>query len=1404
MKSSQDEVGIEAVRLFFQTTISEVSNNLPSNIVSLESISDQTLFDKSKEYFLSKLKESQSSLEKTKVNIMINEYIQKNSSDRRNERMKLEDELYPLKFVLMKRFKAPEDLESKTLGEIEITLHPYKFNELESRVLSEVFKIKPPVVQQIRTNLGHGYDLLTETVKDKLVIHLESEVAVPPYGFLIPANCQSHFASLDDINFICDFFCNLDEYNVTRLADLDLMDYKGDIRFNPLHGHNIYDPNSTSTSRKVEITFVVEKVLSSINIRLNSYQLADNFQDILKDLPKSFDKNDEANAQKFDDFFTQHGCFFLSGVSIGGYVCGKFRVNCERLTPDYFDYLRQRLVNIILNIKYGVSKEEFLKQTKEIEKEMLNPFYDLLSAELEWFGGDPKYYQKTFKDLSQVEWRSWERSVNSRPVILPHHLCLQPIFHVTKSHDNAILEAFKEHLLKLKKLHEQSPHRSLRLVEKSLMTQRSANRAVFFLYGLSGSGKTATLMHLFNGAKELQISSKESATRSVIEHIYPLKSDHWGISNLQISFVDCPGFGNTDGLNQDAINLALIEEFIKQHPQLGAQGIKWLGCPYHYPVYPNIVMIVIDVNDERMLGYQSRVASMFKVLKKKKLHLIDRKRANVVIVLTHVCCLLKKNWAARLDSKAHFVQLIARKFLKMQVPVVYIENDFDSFDLEEKGDFSILYNGEYQPKNLFDACIDIMKSSQDEVGIEAVRLFFQTTISEVSNNLPSNIVSLESISDQTLFDKSKEYFLSKLKESQSSLEKTKVNIMINEYIQKNSSDPRNEGMRLEDELYPLQYVLMKRFKRPEDLESKTLGEIEIGLHPYKLNELESRVLSEVFKIKPPVVQQIRTNLGHGYDLLTETVKDKLVIHLESEVAVPPYGFLIPANCECQFTGVNNCDFNFICDFFSNLEYNEARLAELDLKDCSGVIRFKPLQGHNIFDHSSTSNPKKVEITFAYQKVLGYISIAPNRYQLARRFQDLLKDIPESFDEDNKATVQKFDELFAQYGCFFLSEVSIGGYVCGKFSVNRERLTPDYCSYLKSCLANIILNIKHGVSKEEFLQQINEMEKEMLNPFHDLQSAELEWFGGDPKYYQKTFKDLSQRQWQSWEESVNYKPVILPHNIDLKPIFHVTKSHDNAIQEAFKKHLLKLKPSQSKPKLFTKAWFSNRHTRKAESERVKTEIKNTSRSFCFSGNSTVRLSTGQIIAMENVHIGDKVLSVNSEGRPCFSAVYLWGHLDPDAEAEFLRIRHTQGEIRVSENHLVFVVRREEGGVGGAIPAGRVRAGDLLEYVSVDVVESVEVLSVSRVNEMGVYSPFTLTSRIVVDGVVCSVFAVPEVTVGDTSKAHNRGHILMAPLRFGVKTGLLKCVSYQMSGKMHIYCSALEKMYYIFRPIETLFQ
>ena len=189
-----------------------------------------------------------------------------------------------------------------------------------------------------------------------------------------------------------------------------------------------------------------------------------------------------------------------------------------------------------------------------------------------------------------------------------------------------------------------------------------------------------------------------SATGDVIEHISSLTSDHWRVANLEISWVDVPGFGDTHGLDMDATNLALIEEFISQHPQLGLQQLKWLGMSYRYTVFPNIVMIVVDVNDERMLGSDSRVASMFSLIQKKRLHLIDRKHPNVVIVLTHVCSIPKKAWGTKLKSKAYYIKLLARRFFKIDVPIVYIENEIDDYELNRVGDFSSFITGKNNPR----------------------------------------------------------------------------------------------------------------------------------------------------------------------------------------------------------------------------------------------------------------------------------------------------------------------------------------------------------------------------------------------------------------------------------------------------------------------------------------------------------------------------------------------------------------------------------------------------------------------------------------------------------------------------------------------------------------------------------
>ena len=953
----------------------------------------------------------------------------------------------------------------------------------------------------------------------------------------------------------------------------------------------------------------------------------------------------------------------------------------------------------------------------------------------------------------------------------------------------------------------QMRHKALGMVEKSLLAQRPTNRAIIFLYGLSGSGKTSTLKHLFRGTEEImETSFRESATYDVIEYISSMESDHWEAQNLEISWVDAPGFADTGGPHMDAHNLVLIEEFIARHQQLGVHQLKWFGMTYNYIVYPNIVMIVVDVNDERMLGNESKVATMFSIVKKKRLHLLDRKHPNIVIVLTHVCSMPRKAWKTKLASKTYFIKLLARRFFKIEVPVIYIENDFSDHELEVVGDFTLLHNGEEQPRNLFEACIDLMRNNQDEIGIEAVRLFFKKSRKESLNIVRPNVLSYNSIAfGETHFAERKDYYFKKITFLKPQFQPTLVSSRIDDYIKYNT-DPENEGLNLGDELYPLKFLLVKHgLNKPEDIMSKSLADLEIFLLPYKLNQIELRILTLLFNVKPPAVQNISTQLGRGYDLIKQKIIDKPIVYLDPPVSLPPYGFLIPGSGVFEFTD----ELNFFCDYYyDTTEMSKVILEGYDLGNYKDLIRFAPPPGYNIV----VDDPNKtVIVTFVIEKSNLAIRIDPRTYKFTQSFIEVLKDVPQTFDQSNKAHMEFFTKLFTKYGGCIVTRVGIGGYVQGKFEVSSKKTQDSsYFQYLRQWLIPLIMGIKSGLSVEDMVMYARDIEEEIVSPLNDLLRADLEWFGGDSRHYQSTLRDISHRQWSAWEESTNYHPAILPSKIFPMPFFHlISDSKDSAvIQDAFENICLSSPNVTARSTFrFSKLFSRKVNTRDEVSEKVKSKTPDT-KNTCFPGSSTVLLSTGRIVCMRDLHIGDKILSADSEGRTCFSPLYLWGHLDPERETDYLCIGYGDGELRVSENHLVFV-SRGGGGRREPVPAVRVCVGDNLEFVCGscrDVMRSVEVLSVRCIRDKGVYSPFTLNSCLVVDGVLCSVFAVPETSVGNTRKAHERGHKIMAPIRLAYKSSLCNWLAYQMDNKkkMHFYCAALERMYYTFRPIEKLFQ
>lgn len=133
--------------------------------------------------------------------------------------------------------------------------------------------------------------------------------------------------------------------------------------------------------------------------------------------------------------------------------------------------------------------------------------------------------------------------------------------------------------------------------------------------------------------------------------------------------------------------------------------------------------------------------------------------------------------------------------------------------------------------------------------------------------------------------------------------------------------------------------------------------------------------------------------------------------------------------------------------------------------------------------------------------------------------------------------------------------------------------------------------------------------------------------------------------------------------------------------------------------------------------------------CFSATSTVDVKNKGQIPMHELQIGDEVKTGPDN---TYSLFYSFAHKAADVSTDFVQI-HTDSSLQTSPleltgNHMVLVGEQ-------FIPASLVREGDTLVLGSGGTARVVRVGTVWRI---GVYSPFTHTGTIVVNGVVASSF------------------------------------------------------------------
>lgn len=152
--------------------------------------------------------------------------------------------------------------------------------------------------------------------------------------------------------------------------------------------------------------------------------------------------------------------------------------------------------------------------------------------------------------------------------------------------------------------------------------------------------------------------------------------------------------------------------------------------------------------------------------------------------------------------------------------------------------------------------------------------------------------------------------------------------------------------------------------------------------------------------------------------------------------------------------------------------------------------------------------------------------------------------------------------------------------------------------------------------------------------------------------------------------------------------------------------------------------------------------------CFSATATVQEENKGQVAMEDLKVGDRVLTRNNQ----YQSVYNFGHSNKEQSVTFYQIYMDQQStvpLEMTGNHLVYV----EKGPGKATPvrADSVQVGDLL--LAND--GPVAVTKVSTTTKAGLYMPLTADGTLMVDGVLVSTYVSMQdeaPTVVDTASKH----------------------------------------------------
>ena len=736
-----------------------------------------------------------------------------------------------------------------------------------------------------------------------------------------------------------------------------------------------------------------------------------------------------------------------------------------------------------------------------------------------------------------------------------------------------------------------------------------------------------------------------------------------------------PGWFDTDGEEQDIRNVATIDHFLVNH--------SYLGC-LAYKCYPSIVLVAIRADDDRLVGDGAKVPRMFRVLS--KLNIVDKQRPNLLIILTRVLSVGRKNFKTRLKKSIETVEQLAYQYLEVEPAIVYVENDTEEYEeLEEKkGDWTVLRDGTLQPKNVFEAMMQLTSEHKDEVGQEAIRLYFA---SRGSNN---PLVRSHSSPDAVSRDQIRKW-RAIIQQTFPPIPNNEVSRALQSYAQSHpQSFPPSSLYKLMEELSTNSLTHL------DTLRTLSLDQLQRKLSPYNLSQLECQALMEGCAVRPPQWTHIFQHIGYG-------VNTGISSSPETETA--------PLLCFSPvFTVTGEC----------------CQEGELTIPTCMQVVipierrrvEWKRMEPAPQTDKRELANPVKYQ--FQISQCVRCIRLLSNQQQLiphlSPAFKEAVAALPDSsVVEESQQMREEYQHFFNTYGHFVIVACECGGVVQGEVQL-MEKDANDKQQIIKSYINNLLEKIEadrkdRTINFEEKMSKIENkkdsppavcwkgaVKGERSDLFYELENAALSWKGGlTPPGC--TLHSLTHHAWMEWTASLHENPAPPDYSqLDMDtvlPIYELVALLDPLKRDQVEQAVNLINPEFGNSSFYILSLGTSVVSKESSGESVITEPEYISSSLCNRESlsrkhisETLQIALGGFpedalcfrgswdnygtVNIRDVTLGDKILSRD----PWWIRFTEVVRVNSDKEEEnktfnYIKITHQYGEIVIGTKHTILV-------------------------------------------------------------------------------------------------------------------------------------